>query len=278
MYIVVISAECAKQICAHHLGGHDCGLSASVVCLNLLNSWYTFHDMLENCQLRAADVAQSGRYIVVKVMNPAEIVNQFTHFTRANLQAMALAHNLGNYGTRPKAIVQQDLLFHQCNGSCSALFLVFKGLLKERVRRVKVAVNNVSQKTSGPMGGGLMARIEENQAAQSVRQVENIVRILESEQKTVNEFPVIADSDLRSRIILDWQARERSLKTPPMFCAVCRYAIHPSEGCTVEPNLINFSLLQNAYLPDNALPVNYNREAYSNAILYYKGLHRMDSL
>jgi hypothetical protein len=89
--------------------------------------------MVENCHIRAADVAHSGRYIVVKVMNPAEIVNQFTHFTRANLQTMALAHNLGNYGTRPKAIVQQDLLLHQCNGSCSALFLVFKGLLKERV-------------------------------------------------------------------------------------------------------------------------------------------------
>jgi hypothetical protein len=95
MYVIVISADCTKQICAHHLGEHDCGLSASVVCLDLLNSWYTFHDMLENCHIRAVDMAHSGRYIVVKVMNPAEIVNQFMHFTRANLQTMASLIILG---------------------------------------------------------------------------------------------------------------------------------------------------------------------------------------
>jgi hypothetical protein len=103
MYVLVISAECAKQICAHPLGGHDCGLSTSVMCLGLLNSWYIFHDMFENYQLRAADVACSGQYIVVKVMNLSEIVNQFMHFTCSNLQTMALTHNLG---TRPKSIMQ----------------------------------------------------------------------------------------------------------------------------------------------------------------------------
>ena len=41
MYILVISAKYAKEICAHPLGGHDCRLSASIVCLGLLNSWYT---------------------------------------------------------------------------------------------------------------------------------------------------------------------------------------------------------------------------------------------
>jgi hypothetical protein len=77
-----------------------------------------------NSVLQMSDVAHSGRYIVVKVMNLAEIVNQFTHFTHSNLQTTALAHNLGNYGTRPKSIMQQDLLLHQCNESCSVLFLL----------------------------------------------------------------------------------------------------------------------------------------------------------
>src|SRR5262245_16054420 len=47
---------------------------------------------------------------------------------------------------------------------------------------------------------------------------------------------------------------------------------------TVDHTKIDFTLLQNPHLPAETLPTTYNLEAYSNAILYHKGLHSKSAL
>ena len=58
-------------------------------------------------------------------------------------------------------------------------------------------------------------------------------------------------------------------------CAVCTQSIAKWDILAVPPDNIDFSLLQNHFLPIETLPTMYNIDAYNRAILYPLALHNV---
>lgn len=89
----------------------------------------------------------------------------------------------------------------------------------------------------------------------------------------VQEFPNIADDEVKNKIIRDWQNEMNVDKWKMAACAVCTHRTPKKDIQLVHPDQIDFTLLQNPHLPDETLPTTYNLGVYQNTILYPKGLH-----
>jgi hypothetical protein len=155
---------------------------------------------------------------------------------------------------------------------------VFKALYQER-RQVRHTTSVVTHDiTSAKVEHELNAKAAQQRLADSNKKVKVSDEIRTEDHSVRDGFPVIAGEEIRHCVISEWQLREQALSELPLYCAVCRYAVPTLKCHTVDPCDVDFTLLQNAHLPVDTLPSTYNLEAYSNAILYHKGLHSMTSL
>ena len=249
-----------------------------VICISTLNSWYSFVNTFANARIRTVDLSPAGSYVVVRPSDLSSLISRFHFFTLSDLQSIASAHNLGQYGHRPKSAIQRDLLVHKCGTSCVDMLMVFKALYRER-RRVRHTTSVVTREiASAKVEHELNAKAGRERRAKSNKKAKLSEETRKEERSVRDGFPVIAGEEIRHRVISEWQLREQALSEPSMYCAVCRYAVPTSKCHTVDPHEVDFTLLQNAHLPVDTLPSNYNLEAYSNAILYHKGLHSTTSL
>ena len=89
------------------------------------------------------------------------------------------------------------------------------------------------------------------------------------------KFPTIISKDHRHEIISDWQRLMDFKELAQTPCAVCTQSIAKWDILAVPPDNIDFSLLQNHFLPIETLPTMYNIDAYNRAILYPLALHNV---
>ena len=86
-------------------------------------------------------------------------------------------------------------------------------------------------------------------------------------------FPSITRTEKKHQIISEWQSEMCLDKWSIVPCAVYAKRIPRKDIQLVSSTDVDFSLLQNPYLPDYTRPTTYNIDAYQGAILYPKGLH-----
>ncbi|KAI0740113.1 hypothetical protein C8Q76DRAFT_598847, partial [Earliella scabrosa] len=87
-----------------------------------------------------------------------------------------------------------------------------------------------------------------------------------------HDYLQIADAALRKAIITEWEHSMSKTALQQWVCAACGCCTSTEHILFVKPAKVNFSLLRNDYLPEDVLPVSYNRTAYGGAILHPKGL------
>ncbi|KAH9858159.1 hypothetical protein C2E23DRAFT_719193, partial [Lenzites betulinus] len=86
----------------------------------------------------------------------------------------------------------------------------------------------------------------------------------------------IADNNLRRAIIAEWEQAMSTVRLKDEVCAVCGRRTPPNEILFIKAARIPFELLRNDHLPEEVLPISYNREAYDGAILHPKGLEHTE--
>ena len=82
----------------------------------------------------------------------------------------------------------------------------------------------------------------------------------------------------KRQIIEDWQNHMDPSGWVRVACAVCAQRIPKKDIQLLQPEDIDFSLLQNPHLPDKTRPTTYNLQAYEGAIFCPKGLHCKERL
>src|SRR5882762_4025154 len=83
----------------------------------------------------------------------------------------------------------------------------------------------------------------------------------------------ISSDKKKCNIIAEWQSEMDLNSWAITPCTVCMQRIPKKDIKLVDPEDVDFTLLQNPYLPDETQPTTYNIDAYQDAILYPKGLH-----
>ncbi|KAH9855863.1 hypothetical protein C2E23DRAFT_948009, partial [Lenzites betulinus] len=87
----------------------------------------------------------------------------------------------------------------------------------------------------------------------------------------------IVDSATRRAIIIEWEEAMSAASLTNLVCAICGRLTPPTLVTYENPHTLSLSLLRNDHLPTYVLPITYNRDAYSGAILHPKGLVNTES-
>lgn len=244
-----------------------------------------------------ADIYPSGPLITVLSGELSTLVQHFRFFTVDQLLTLGNAHGecfASSSKKIMKAALQSSLISHQCNIQCKNLKYVFKILTKDRraVRLnpineedLRIAVSKAKQRNCRNQKFK-RSKLDDDTAEHklAVDRDSHLKAYTASNVKkdvvnTVPDtiFPRVSSTTKKRQIISEWQSEmdlNRWFITP---CAVCAQRIPRKDIRQVSFADVDFTLLQNPYIPDETRPTTYNLQAYQGAILYPKGLHNKEA-
>ena len=161
------------------------------------------------------------------------------NWNRGDLRQICVAHEVGFPGRANGEALLTLLNAHECGELCSghACLYVFRALT--RGQRPLVSVSEDRTRSSAD-----------------------------------DDFSYLdpPDQALRHDIIREWQSLMSTDALTRMVCAVCARMVQKSQVLLLPASDIDLLLLRNDHVPREALPVSYNVEAYSGAILHPDGM------
>ncbi len=89
-------------------------------------------------------------------------------------------------------------------------------------------------------------------------------------------FPQMQSTEIRNKIISEWQDEMSESSWKPVVCASCGQNHRSVNITVVNGKDVDLSLLTNDFLPEHVLPMSYNLLAYDKAILHVKGIHNLN--
>ena len=247
--------------------------------------------------MHPAQFLPAGPHVVIHTDQLSILVQNHPFFTVDQLLTLCNGHNL-QFASSSKAIhkasVQKMLMDHHCDAECGRMTYLFKMLKKDR-RGVRH--KNVGEVASMEIDGRkeqfsrskrkCRARLtveerethlESNRAQHGQAYIPAAERRQKASDEVPSGFPRQVSEGFKRQIIEDWQKHMDPSRWVMVACAVCAYRTPKKDILVIQPEDIDFALLQNPYLPEETRPTTYNLEAYEGAILCPKGLHSKEGL
>ena len=249
-------------------GGQQALVRRTITRLHL-DSMYAFKGILQGSATSylGGQLLQVGDLVLRG--SPAQIVNMFGYWRYGQLQAIALHHGI-EFRTR---VTNEDLIAcitrHLCGDTCPSVAYGFRCLSNPR--------RNVSTGSPTVVGGIDVAGTRPHPDGR-----DSVIRGTVDGDDAVAEdcYLEVASEELKSTIIREWEQVMSTQALREHVCASCGRRMPSDAMLFVRPGKVDFSLLRNDSLPEEVLPVSYNRHAYDGAILHPKGLtlleHRSD--
>ena len=237
-----------------------------------LDSLYTFKGILDELPVSALGEAQLEVGDLVLHGRPAEVYCLFGFWRNNQLKAIAVRHGI-RVGDRPPVHeLIGSLMRHECNSGCGSLRYVFWCMsnpchVASSTHCVVDSVTPMPMSTvdDGPtqIPSGLVAPVGSHDG-HGCTGVEDC-------------YLEVASEELKTAIIREWEQLMSMEALREHVCTSCAHRMPREMMLFVKAAKIDFSLLRNDHIPEDVLPISYNRAAYGGAILNPKGLTSLQS-
>ena len=246
--------------------------------------------------MHPAQFLPAGPHIVVHTDQLSILVQNYQFFTVDQLLTLCNGHHL-HFASSSKAIhkgsIQKMLLDHHCDADCGQMIYLFKMIKCDRRKARHKNVGELSTEIDGRKEQfsrskrkrrALLTSEERATQLESNRTQHDKAYALAAERRRkasdegLSDFPRRVSEGFKRQIIDDWQNHMDPSAWVMVACAVCGQRIPKKDIHLIQPEDIDFSLLQNPHLPDETRPTTYNLQAYEGAILCPKGLHCKERL
>lgn len=248
-----------------------------MVSLEMLNRWFRFVGVVRSKQEVAYMVANARPSVAA----PTLLVDQrslrvlcagFKSFCQTHVSTFFKRHCLRmGYGSFRVDAALDKLKNHACAGGCPPELFVFAEMKRER-RPKKVVVHEVRRRRE--QASRRRAVPVEPHLPDPIHPVvqEDDTPVLPVDDSPLDVFPEQYSTELRDRIILEWQAMLSPAAWMRETCAVCGRMDFRDNIVIHDATDEQLDLLRDESVPDELLPDTYALDSYRYALLHPAGL------